>query len=231
MTERTRAKGSSPYVEMKFFISSIVVTVLIAGVACSRRPQAIQIAGPSPSPSVDQRLKRSSEQQYEWTAKGITELAKQLRIANLKDGKSHSGTEFRLYHGLGLFFPRCFIYRSWDNKREALFIDAKVRNNKAVFDRAGHIQPETKALAAPVSGWESFEKRLDENGVAPTLNLKFDEYDIVDPDEGSIMLELRNGKNYSAVSYTSDNDSQDGKKAKRACELVEKEFGVKMGCG
>lgn len=214
---------------MRFLISSIFFTILIAiGFACSGAPHT---AAPTPSPTPNQRFKRTSEQQYESTTKGIKELARQLRIPNLSDVASSRGTEFRLYIGFGLVFPRCFVYRSLDNKREAQLIEAKVRSDKAVFDRAGKIQPEVKVLAVPVSGWESFEKVLAENGVDSTIRLKFDEFDMVEPDEGSIVLELRTEQSYSAVSYTSDNDSGDGKKAKRICGLVEKEFGVKMGCG
>jgi hypothetical protein len=216
---------------MRSCVLLVIVLILIAfSVACSPVSQTAQTVPPEPSPTVDQRFKRTSAEQYESTTKGIAGVVHQLRIPNLKEAKNHRGIEFRLYMGFGLFFPKCFIYRSVDNKREALLIDAKVRNNKAVFDRAGNIQPESRVLIAPVSGWESFERALSENGVGPTISLKFDEYDTVDPDEGSIVLELRNENNYSAVSYTRDNNLEDGRKAKRVCQLVEKEFGVTMSC-
>ncbi len=212
------------------YTSTTVLILVAVSLACSHSSQSVETATPAPSPTPDQRLKRSIEEQSQSTTRGIARLANDLRVPNLKDVKNHRGTEFRLYIGFGLFFPRCFIYRSLDNKREALLIDAKVRNNKAVFDSTGKIQPETKVLAGPVSGWESFEKALADNGVGYTISLKFDVYDIVDPDEGSIVLELRSEQGYSAVSYTSDNDSEDSKKARRICELVEKEFSVKIGC-
>lgn len=205
--------------------------MIAVSLGCSSGHQTFQTTTPSPSPTPDQRFRRSSAEQYESTTKGIKELARQLRISNLKDSQNFRGTEFRLYIGFGLVFPHGFIYRSLDNKREAKLINAKVRSDKAVFDRTGNIQPEVKVLVGPVSGWESFERALAENGVGTTLGLKFDEFDMVDPDEVSIVLELKTEQGYSAVSYTSDNDSEDGKKAKRICELIEKEFGVRMGCG
>src|SRR5262245_9847775 len=122
----------------------------------------------------------------------VARLAKEVGIPNLKDANlSDAQTELRLWMGLGLITPRCFMLKIDNGNPTALFTTVKIVGNKGVFRNGNPVYVNTP-LNAPHSGWPTFLAFLRQNGIDTSINLALDKHYLPDPDQGSLILENEN---------------------------------------
>ena len=152
----------------------------------------------------------------------IKERSLRVGIKNLKDTVRQPGTEVRIWVGFGLLYPRIFIMRERNGRRQAFHITAK-RNGK-------RITTPKILLKTPNSGWNEFAEFIKKQGIASPLKLSPDKEPEFDPDEEIIAIEVKSRGKYDMVYYESGTKSGDGRKAMEVCKKLEQEFGIMMGC-
>ena len=157
-------------------------------------------------------------------------LKREAKWANLEDLEEHSQTplhsETRIWVGFDGAETPCFIVRSDATQKSATLISARfVRRDGKV--KATPVRTE---LTAPQSGWSSFETNLKDQGVTNPLKFSLDNLHMVDPDEGSIVIETKSGSAYSMVFFPLGTQTEDGNRAFQICQKVEQEFGISMRC-
>ena len=69
-----------------------------------------------------------------------------------------------------------------------------------------------------------------DQGIDSPLKLSLDNEHVVDPDEESIVVEVKSGTLYSMVFFSLSPGNADGRKVVAVCRMVEREFNVIMGC-
>ena len=117
----------------------------------------------------------------------------ELKINNLKDAASNAETEIRIWVGFGMLYPRCFIMKELNGRREAFYIAPKTNGSKTM----------TKiSLESPKSGWNEFAEFIKKQGIDIPMRLSLDDQYMPDPDEESIAIEAKSHGNYGMVFYT-----------------------------
>jgi len=53
-----------------------------------------------------------------------------LKVNTLKDSVSDAETEIRIWVGFGILYPRCFIMKELNGRREAFYIAPKINGSK-----------------------------------------------------------------------------------------------------
>jgi hypothetical protein len=170
------------------------------------------------------------EAEYQFMLGELKKMSEQLGIANLKDSPDDSN-EIRLCVGFGLTYPRCFIFRKISEKHQALYYGPRYTGGKAAVDSHRKVILSGKELPIPRSGWEAFERFLQQNRIEFALPLKLDKKRGHNPDEQFIALETKSTSGYSMVFYSLDGDSKDARTVLDFCRKVEEEFDTIMDCG
>jgi hypothetical protein len=137
-------------------------------------------------------------------------------LAELKLGPAEN--EIRVWVGLGVLVPRCFVFKSGNDLREASYL--------TIQDSAAR----TEVLDPPHNGWPAFDRLLRAHKLTSPLELKPDAQYVADPDEEIIAIELKSGERYDLVYYSLGTQSEDGKSVVTLCQAIENEFTVRMGC-
>lgn len=201
---------------------------------CSRNPEAPgSTTNRPPHPPDSSAGSRSNELQAEYN--DILVMLKQestnFGIPNLRDVTSGSQTETRMWVGFGLAIPICFILNNRSGENTASYVGPEIVDNHAVLDTEGKVLITKTTLPAPKSGWDDFERFLKSRGVDKTLRLSPAKEPTTNPDVSYIVIEVKSGDSYSMVFYSLTKESGDRPKALEACQRVEQEFGIRMGCG
>jgi len=79
--------------------------------------------------------------------------------------------------------------------------------------RSVTVLPFRTKLDAPRSGWATFDGYLREQGVTNPLRFALDNKHVIDPDEGSIVIETKIGPDYSMIFFPLGTESDDGKRS------------------
>ena len=176
------------------------------------------------------KQKQDLRRQYQAVEMALKHESERLRIKNLSDSGSDSGTETRIWVAFGLRYPRCLILKSIDKKKaKAVYITANgIRGGVATTPEGGFIHQNT--LGAPKAGWDNLDKFLKDQGVSSPIQLSLDEQHLDDPDEESIVIEVKSGTQYSLVFFSRYTETADGRKAVAVCQRIEEEFKIRMGC-
>jgi hypothetical protein len=209
-------------------ILTLIVVVLLA--SCSSRdtqfPAPIVVTSPSPA-ATDDGLPPLS---YEQMLPHVARLSKEAGIPNLKDlNLTGTQSEFRLWRGLGLISPRCFVLKIDDGKPTASFTTAKIAGNRGVF-RKGKLVYVNTSLNAPHSGWPTFLDFLRQNGIDTSINLALDKHYEPYPDAEALILEMKTGSHHTLSHYIDSTVTVDGKKAFAVCEKIQNEFDIQLAC-
>ena len=137
-------------------------------------------------------------------------------LAELKFGPDQN--EMRVWVGLGVLVPRCFVLKSGNDLRQASYLTIQ---DSAV---------KTQVLDPPRSGWPTFDQLLRHHKVTLPIELKPDDQHVADPDEEIIAIELKSGEWYDLLYYSLGTESEDGKSVVTLCQAIENEFAIRMGC-
>lgn len=187
---------------------------------------ATQTASASSSIENDVKRRKALQGQVEIIQGAIKRESLKLKINNLKDAASEAETEIRIWVGFGMLYPRCFVMKELNARREAFYITAKTNGSKA----GGEVPMTNLSLESPKSGWNEFAEFIKNQGIDSPMKLSFDDQYVPDPDEESIAIEVKSHGNYEMVFYTLSTKSADGHKALEVCRKIEHEFGIRMGC-
>jgi hypothetical protein len=161
---------------------------------------------------------------YEQMLPELARLSKEAGMPNLKDTNlSDAQTELRLWKGLGLAYPRCFVLKIDRGIRAASFASPKVVGNKAVFRKGNPIYVSTP-LSTPHSGWATLLAYLKQNGIDSSINLALDKRYEPYPDAKALILEMKIGSRHTMAHYIDSTVSDDGKKAFSICEKIENDL-------
>jgi hypothetical protein len=212
---------------MRTTLTLIVVGLLASCSAIDRQsPRPIAVTSPSPA-ATDNGLPPMS---YEQMLPHVARLSKEAGFPNLKDADlSDAQTELRLWRGLGLVFPRCFVLRIDNGNPTASFATPKIAGNKGVFRKGNPVYVNTP-LNAPHSGWPTFLAFLKENGIDTSINLALDEHYEPYPDAEALILEMKTGSRHAMVHYIDSTVTADGKKAFAVCDKIQHEFEIQLAC-
>jgi hypothetical protein len=169
---------------------------------------------------------------YEEMLREIAGLSRQTGISNLREAKlSDSETEIRIWRAGGTFLPVCFILKIQKDAPNAFFVDARAVGDKVVRDKKWSASFAKTVLQPPRSGWKEVISYLKERGIDSRVRLSLDRVLVPAPDQNTIVVEVKQGSQYSMVFYPEFTESQDGHKALDICRRIENEFGTRMGCG
>jgi hypothetical protein len=185
-------------------------------------------ASPSSSIENDVKVRKAVQAQVQVIQGAIQRESLKLKINNLRDTASEAETEIRIWVGFGMLYPRCFIMKELNGRREAFYIAPKTIGGKK--DVQGEVPMTKLSLESPKSGWNEFAEFIKKQGVDSPMKLSLDAQYLPDPDEESIAIESKSHGNYEIVFYTLSTKSEDGQKALQVCRKIEQEFGIKMGC-
>jgi hypothetical protein len=190
------------------------------------------VSTPSGSSALSEGLntRKGSQSRYDAVLSALRAESAKLGIVSLIDSPPGSGTEVRVLIGFGLLYPRCFILNNRSRKNEATFIAAQAKGNNTVIKDKGRLLTTSVKLDAPVSGWDDFDKFLNDHGIGAPIKLSLDSHQTSDPDEELLVIEIKLGSEYSMVFFSPQTQTEDGKKAWQVCDGIEREFGVSMGC-
>lgn len=218
-------------VRIRYVIAVFVgVPFLLAGLvyACSPRgnvPQKPNDASPTPTlkaavSSQEMRLRNAA------IRGALKREAKWAKLENLEElSLTPLSSETRIWIGFDGAETPCFVVRSDGTRKSAALISARFMRNAKVT-----VSPVRTELSGPKSGWISFETYLRDQGVTNPLKFSPDNIHIVDPDEGSIVIETKSDSAYSMVFFPLGSETEDGKRALQICRKVEQEFGISMRC-
>ena len=187
---------------------------------------ATQTGSPSSSTENDVKRKKILQAQIEAIQDAIKRESLKLKINNLRDAASEAKIEIRIWVGFGVLYPRCFIMKELNGRREAFFIAPK----RVGRETDGKVKLGKAVLESPKSGWNEFAEFIKKQEIDSPMKLSFDDQYVPDPDEESIAIEVKSHGNYEMVFYTLSTKSEDGQKALEACRKIEQEFGIRMGC-
>jgi len=208
-----------------------IVALMAVGFIVSCSTTGTQFPTPLPVSSlslpIDEGLPPPS---YEQMLLQVTRLAKEVGIPNLKDANlSDAQTQFRLWMGLGLITPRCFMLKIDNGNPTASFATVKIVGNKGVFLNGNPVYVNAP-LNAPHSGWATFLAFLRQNGIDTSINIALDKHYKPDPDQESLILEMKTGSRHTLVHYINSTVADDSKKAFAVCEQIQNEFDIQVGC-
>jgi len=208
-------------------IVALIVVGFIASCSTTRTQFPTPLSISAPSPSIDEGLSPPS---YEQMLPQVARLAKEAGIPNLKDANlSDAQTELRLWMGLGLITPRCFMLKIDNGNPTSSFATVKIVRNKGVFLNGNPVYVNAP-LNAPHSGWPTFLAFLRQNGIDTSINLALDKHYEPDPDQEFLILEMKTGSRHTLVHYLDSTVTADGKKAFAVCEKIQNEFDIRLGC-
>jgi hypothetical protein len=94
----------------------------------------------------------------------------------------------------------------------ASFATAKIVENKGV-SRNGNPVYVNAPLEAPHSGWPAFLAFLRQNSIDTSINLASDKHYEPDPDQESLILEMKIGSRHTLVNYLDSTVTADGQKS------------------
>ncbi len=167
---------------------------------------------------------------YEQMLPHLSRLSKEAGIPNLKDASlSDAQTELRLWKGLGLLLPRCFVLKIDKGNPSASFASPKVAGNRGVFHKGKPVYV-NKPLNSPHSGWPNLFACLKQNGIESSIDLALEKRYKPYPDAEVLILEMKTGSRHTLVHYIDSTVTNDGKKAFVVCEKVQNEFDLNLGC-
>ena len=212
---------------MKTILTFIVVG-LLASCSATDGQFSVPTAVPSPSPAAtDDGLPPPS---YEQMLPQVARLAEEAGLPNLKDlNLSDAQSELRVWMGLGLITPRCFVLKIDNGNATASFSTVQIVGNKGVFRNGKPVFVNTP-LRAPHSGWSTFLDFLRQDGIDTSINLALDKRYEPDPDQEALILEMKTGSRHTLVLYLDSTVTADGKKARAVCDKIQTEFGIQIGC-
>jgi hypothetical protein len=210
---------------VRLLISVGSIFILLFGYRCSSETNVIS-PSPTPTPAAtvppmemrlrEEDMRRDLQDQVTWAK--LTDLAQ----VSLPLGQF----EIRIWVGFDGMETPGFVFRSGETGKNAALISARfIRRGGKVT-----VTPVRTELAAPRSGWSSFEGYLKDQGLTNPLKFSPDNIHIVDPDEGSIVIETKSDSAYSMVFFPLGTETEDGKRALQICRKVEQEFGISMRC-
>ncbi len=218
-------------------ITGITLALACVGYHCSSRTtngndgrggtSKISIPTGTQSPTDGLKTRKDLESRYEAMLIAIKGESAKLGMSSLRDSLNVPGTEVRVMVGFGLAFPRCFILRNSNGKYEAFFVTAKIVGGKAAMDRNRRILSTRIASPAPASGWDEFDRFLKDQGIESPIKLSLDDRYTPDPDQETIVVEVKTGSVYSMVFFFSNTESEDGKKAWAVWAKIRREFDLK----
>ena len=174
---------------------------------------------------------RDMQAKQEAMLRAIKREAIWSKLRNLKEVSLRPGdSETRVWVGFALMNTPCFILKEVNGQKSAVFISAKVSRRES-SDRKPRVLPVHTVLSAPQSGWLEFDKYLKEQGVEYPLRLSLDDKHTGDPDEETLVIEIKSGSMYSMIFFPVFTETADGKRALEVCRKIEQEFQIKLGCG
>lgn len=184
-----------------------------------------QQPNPSPSSTISATELKLREEAMRRTLKSHADWAKLHNLEQLSLGKAQSET--RICVGFDGAETPCFLLRSDGTQQTGELISAKF------VSRGGNVTvlPIRKKLNAPKSGWAALDQYLREHGLTHPLRFAPDNKHVIDPDEGSIVIEAKTGADYSMISFPLGTETEDGKRALAICRKIETEFSVNIRCG
>lgn len=179
----------------------------------------------------DLKRREDLQRQYEAMQNAIKRESLELGMENLREHvtDSETETETRIWVGFGLAYPRCFILKNLNGKQKAFYVIPKKIVSKAAMDI--EVSMTKTVLDAPQSGWYEFERFLKSQGIDSPIRLSLDDKHLPDPDEESIVVEVKSGTSYSMVFFSLYTENEDGRKLLEVCRNIEREFNIKLGCG
>lgn len=217
-------------VRIQHQIVFIGLLFVLAGVVYACLPRTSKshriVLSPTPTP---QRTVSPSEMQLraEATRRALNRDAKWSGLGNLEElSLTPLSSETRIWVGFDGAETPCFVVRSDGTRKSAALISAKFMRTNGKWT----VSPVRTELSAPQSGWISFETYLKDQGVTNPLKFSLDDIHLVDPDEGSIVIETKSDSEYSMVFFPLGTETEDGKRALQICRKVEQEFGISMRC-
>ena len=225
----SRRRVNSDVGRLSLFMKTILTLHVIALlVSCSPTGRPVPVVlNSSTQAATDKGLPPMT---YEQMLPHVARLSKEAGIPNLKDVKlSEAQTELRLWRGLGLVFPRCFVLKIVDGNPAASFLSVKVIGNKGVFRKGKPVYMNTP-LNEPHSGWANLLGYLKENGIDSSITLAVDKRYEPYPDAESLILEMKTGSRHTLVHYIDSTASDDGKTGFAICEKIRNEFDLQLTC-
>ena len=164
----------------------------------------------------------------------IKKTSKDFGLQNLKDIKlSDNEVEIRIWAELRYEIVNCLVLHKSAEKWGASVVSARVADYGTYEkNKEGKIIVDNRKLSNPRSGWESVNSYLEQKNIHVPLPYAWDtQTNQFFNDEGKVALEVKEGKNYSLVSYREFTDTSDGKTVINVCNYLENEFDVRIGCG
>ncbi len=167
---------------------------------------------------------------YDEMVRQLAGLSKQAGIPNLKDVELiDDQSEFRIWKGFGLAYPRCFILKIENGNAAASFVSPKVVGAKAVFHKGKAIYV-NRPLNAPHSGWDNLFAYLKQNGIDSSIGLALDKRYMPYPDAEELVLEMKTSSHHTMAYYIDSTATDDGKRAFGICQKIESEFDIQLAC-
>ena len=178
------------------------------------------------------KVKEDRKRHYEEALQDeLKSLASKLHLPNLKETELDNAIEIRIWTGFGIFSPRCFVLKQNNGKYKALYVEPRFIGDKPELDAKGDQLINTIVMDAPISGWEEFDNFLKEQGIDSPMKLSLDDEPTEDAsDAGAVAVEVKSGKEYSAVVFSILSKSADSQKVSKVCQKIKQEFNVEMGC-
>lgn len=208
------------FIGLLFFLAGVVYACLPR---TSKSHRIVQSPKPTPQGTVSPR---EMQLRTEATRRALNREAKWSGLGNLEElSLTTLSSETRIWVGFDGAETPCFVVRSDGTRKSAALISARFMRNGKVT-----VSPVRTELSGPKSGWISFETYLRDQGVTNPLKFSPDNMHIVDPDEGSIVIETKSDSAYSMVFFPLGTETEDGKRALQICRKVEQEFGISMRC-
>ena len=150
-----------------------IVALASSSTQCSRHSQVVRLksnsatqsASPSSSIENDVKGRKPLQAQVEVIQGAIKRESLKLKINNLRD--SVADAEIRIWVGFGMLYPRCFMMKELNGRREAFYIAPKTNGDKT----EGEVPMAKLSLGSPKSDWNEFVEFIKKQGVDYPMKL------------------------------------------------------------
>lgn len=171
------------------------------------------------------RRSQNKSEKIEIAKKTLKRNSKSFALKNLRDKTiAPSNMEIRIWSDQETLL-HCLIISKNGNVWKASFLSGEFIEDKLTL-----LKKRSQDNLSPKSGWNNISMLIDKNIGFP-FPYEIDDSDaVLEPDEGTIVLEVKKGENYGLVFYRKFSESVDGKTIIELCKLLQDEFNLDLGC-
>lgn len=152
--------------------------------------------------------------------------SKSFGLKNLKETPiAPSDLKIRIWSDQEILLHCLIISKNRDDWK-ASFLTGEFKGGKLKL-----LKKQSQENLSPKSDWKNLSDLFVDKNIGFPFPYELDDSDeVLEPDEGILVLEIKQGENYGLAFYRKFSDTNDGKTIIELCKLLQDEFNLDLGC-